>query len=397
MSDKVHIQFNDACIYDDKIWFSAHSFNGIFSYSLTDQELRFYGHIPFCEEFTPALYSYACCDGDKIIFLPNNTDKILVYTPKTNKFQQIVIPVQYEGKSFLIENYLKQKDKLYLFPASQSEYVWRFDILSFSLERCNAIEEVLYSLDICMKDTIDEDSILILSPKNELFTLDVNRAVLRHIADFDSRWQINRIKYHDHKFWILRRDSLNVYALENNKLTEYNFFEKVKWVETAGCPYSNFVFCGNDVYVLNYSLYNIMRLNHEKKRVETAFEYPHGFRFLKNFFRIAFPALSSASVIGSKIFFHPIWGNMLLIYDTEEKTISGKELYVRKGQLPFLADFSSLKRYGLWYEADEMVTLGRFLNYVKFRDSSHNDDPCDTMTIGNEIYRRIVQEEDSHV
>ncbi len=95
-------------------------------------------------------------------------------------------------------------------------------------------------------------------------------------------------------------------------------------------------------------------------------------------------------MLDDKILFHPLLGNMLLIYNTVTGKVTGRELSVSSQDFPFFNDILSVKRCGIWYEHDETVNLDKMLSYVinqKEKDTFQQKE----LQAGEIIYNKIME------
>lgn len=84
---KCPIDFNDAVIWQNKVWFFAIDFNGLYSMDLSNQEIEFRGQVPFEPQSEQHLYSSLVIWENKIYLIPNIARRMAVYDIVTGNFE----------------------------------------------------------------------------------------------------------------------------------------------------------------------------------------------------------------------------------------------------------------------------------------------------------------------
>lgn len=77
------------CLDDDKVWYSAMGFNGLFCYDLVQQKLDFMGIFPNEYLYTPFLFR--CCKKwkDNLVFIPYNAHDIYIFNIEKKEFTKV--------------------------------------------------------------------------------------------------------------------------------------------------------------------------------------------------------------------------------------------------------------------------------------------------------------------
>ena len=388
---RIHIPFTNGYVYNERLYFSALAFNGMFSASVLDYSVVFHGYIPSCALYKPAAY---CHTGvgyrSKIIFPPSNVGSILVYQADFNRLSTISIDDRDMDEAFPTECIMQYDNLAVIFPQNMYDGIWKIDLTTFILKRYYEIEQLLRDLSIKRITKYRDKSILILTRRNEIYCFDMHAMKLNKIAELDASWNIMCIRYHKDRCWIILENSFNIYMIENSNLVCFTLEENPEWIGGDMIPYSDFVFAYNEVFVLNYRMYHIMKLDLKNHKIVKAFSYPEGFHFYRSYFNISFPAVGSATVFGNEIIFHPLLGNMMLVYDISTGRVTGRELTISSLDFPFLKDFSMLNRDGIWYELDEPVNLDKMLSYV-LDPNNKVSKRQDKAQAGEVIYRTIME------
>ncbi len=110
--------FNDFYLNDNRMFFSAGNFNGLFEYLINEKKLYFLGNFKNEGLLNMQLYGKIHKYKNKLIFTPMSADNIAVYDIKEKTFSAIHLPLPkipcgFEGK-FL--NSVVVEDKIIMFP-----------------------------------------------------------------------------------------------------------------------------------------------------------------------------------------------------------------------------------------------------------------------------------------
>lgn len=106
--------FEDCCYHKDCIYYTAHSYNGLFCLDTKTEQIDFLGPIPDEKLSGFRLYSKILPWGEnKLVLVPYNAAEAAVYDLNTGKFEKYSLPIREYGK-FLDACILD--DRLYLLP-----------------------------------------------------------------------------------------------------------------------------------------------------------------------------------------------------------------------------------------------------------------------------------------
>lgn len=86
---KCLIDFNDAVIWQNKVWFFSNDFNGLYSIDLSNQEIEFRGQVPFEPQSEQHLYSSLVIWENKIYLIPSIARRMAVYDMVTGNFEPL--------------------------------------------------------------------------------------------------------------------------------------------------------------------------------------------------------------------------------------------------------------------------------------------------------------------
>lgn len=201
------------------------------------------------------------------------------------------------------------------------------------------------------------------------------------------------IRYDGSDLWLLPYESMNVYKwyLQEDRLIKYESKE-TEWITSSGPPYINMAFLDNQIILLPSRLKYIMRIDMETNTIQKAFDYPEGFRFLKNKFGLEeYPAFGAFDILDRKLIMHPLLGNMLLIFDIEKNYVEGLELIVSDEEVPYLSEImqEGYQLNGIYYEAEEAGGLKALISLTSRDCKKENRESAGYA--GKEIYDKIKE------
>lgn len=393
---KVHLQYAGTCQLYDKIWFSNGGFNGLFSLNIADFSIEYKHRIPFLDSQVQWAYADCCCTyHNKLFFFPGNCKEIMIYDVEKDDIQAVsIFPID-GSEIYRTHGIVQLKEQIWIFPQKPIQGIFILNLSTLQIEKdlelCKLFEgkECIYTVI-----SLNETEIAVLLENNTILQIDIKKKQKIYSKHFDSDMDIWTIRYDSNNFWLLQGNSTDVYEWNQreDKLIKYKLLE-AEWIASAARPYSDIVFCNDQIILMNCRLKYIMKIDKETHTISKAVDYPEGFRFIENCFRInEEPAITAIDVIDNKLLLHPMLGNMLLIYDVEKNDIKGKELVVTSDEVPFLEKIigQGLQRNGIFYEAEDIGELEVFLDAVvdqKCTSSNEKDDKG----IGQKIYSSVIE------
>ena len=110
---KINIDFMDAVIVGNDIWFFSMDYNGLFSVNMDTEEIVFRGQVPWEEEMKNGLYNSICATNKKIYLIPFMATQMAVYDIETSSFKAVKI-----GDAEKSQNYAEailHDDKIFMF------------------------------------------------------------------------------------------------------------------------------------------------------------------------------------------------------------------------------------------------------------------------------------------
>ena len=123
--------FKDICINNDKAWFVAGNYNGLYELSLPDGKVDYLGSFPEENIFASRLYERLFFYSDLLIAVPSFANSIGIYDLKTGLFEKVELPktrLLYRSDS-KFRSACMFKGKIYMFPGYYP-YIVEFDIES---------------------------------------------------------------------------------------------------------------------------------------------------------------------------------------------------------------------------------------------------------------------------
>lgn len=384
---KVYLQFVEASYYKNKIWFPNGGFNGLCSIDLKDFSVKYERIIPFLDNQIKWPYLFASCScGCRMFFFPWNCNNVMVYDMEKDFL--IGIPIVLENSSLTYEtiDILELEGKIWLIPGQPKKGFFVVDPENLSiqkdLELSNLFKEIDYIYSIIR---LNESIIFILIGERTILAVDIKRKRKIFCKNFSENISIWRIKYDGNNIWLLQNRSTDVYEwnMKDDLLIKYQLHD-AEWITICDVPYSNIIFLKDTILLLPCRLKYIMKINKGSYTISKAFDYPSGFRFLRNEFSISgWSAFVSYNIVQDKIFLHPVLGNMLLIYDFIHDKIEGKEINISSVSIPFQRHINEnlYMKNGIYYESDDigMESISDILD----KKSQYNSD---TLSVGKSIY-----------
>lgn len=359
---KVHLQCMGTCRAGDKIWFVNGGFNGLFSLKLNDLSVRFEKKIPFLDSNAKWAYRNSCFSYEgRLFFFPADCKQILVYDVVSESVQQInIIPA--DGADFYgTVGVLPQKEQIWIFPGRVQQGVFILNLKTLQVSRDRELDGILAEINnIYSLVRINEDEIAISAENNMIIKVNIRKKIKTYSKQFEKDIEVLKIKFDGNNFWLLPLYSTDIYEWNQAKdqLIRYQTSETEWIIRKGGMPYHNMIFWKDEIIVLPCRMKNIMRIDRITHTISKVVDYPDNFKFLKNQFGIslAWPAFEAYDVIGDKILFYPLLGNMILVYDIKNHSIVGKELCVTSREVPGLEEIVSegYRVNGMLYEVEDM-------------------------------------------
>lgn len=359
---KLHLQYAGTYQFNNEIWFSNMGFNGLYSINLDNYSLKFRGHIPFLDLNVKSAYIFNLFYDDLIYFFPNCCNQIMKYDMRNQVINKILINI---NDIFATVGFFLYGDKVWIFSRNSQIGIYVLNLANDDIKKDSYLSNKILEIgDIAQIIHQNDKEVFILSVTHKIYFINLKTKEITLMKDFEEK-NIHTIRYDGSNYWILLKDSTDVYEWDpiHNTFDVYKL-ETAEWITTEGIPYGNIVFAYNQIIILSNRLQYIMKVNKERNVISKAFDYPQGFRFLNNNFD-GWSAFSCFDVIGNKLLIHPFLGNMLLIYDLNKNTLEGKEIYT------FIRDSYEINKIGnffikndIFYERDDIGNLEDFFEII---------------------------------
>lgn len=259
---------------EDAIWFSNIYFNGLEKINKETGKVEYIAKFPDGDIRCQWQHSSVVSVGQKLIFVPFRSEYIVTYDIKMNKF--ISIPLD-----------LKKKSDLYFFGACvYKQYVYMFPAKAECIIRYDTQKNVIKCLDVLnvISDEIPKDS--------SCFVL---QYVLLDEKVYFPFANLNAVAVFD-----LRNEKIEIFRLE---------------IE-GGC--STICYQGEVFYMSSSKMPKIYSWNKENGQLVVYDMFPKEFNKNNDCFSYLF---AYSQVIGKKVFYFPMSGNMILSFDMISKQI----------------------------------------------------------------------------
>lgn len=391
MDDSIHLNYLGTCRCKNKIWFTSGEFNGLFSLDLGNLSVNYESRIPYLEEWDRIAYNYLnLVYNDKLLFMPPLCRKIFVYDIGNAQAHEVVMPLE----DFLLVGIIQCENTIWLFPKDLKQGVYILDVLSLQIKKDVEISALVGDIEDDVRGIkLSETEYAFYSIEdNQIIEIDIVKKRKHIYSCFPKNMDIWQTFYDGQNYWAIQKDSTDIYEwnYNENKVIKYCLTEKELVTDENILPlYTSIVFINDQIIILSNKTRFIMKIDKSTRTISKLADYPNEFRFLMNiyFYNHAFPA--PYDVIGSKIWIHPVCGNMLLIYDVETNHFEGKELVVTAKQLPFLQNVITHNiNQEICYESEDLCTLQNFLDVTYML---HNDETDESIGVGKKIYDALVR------
>lgn len=380
------------CRREDRIYFMAAIFNGLFYLDTKDLSVHFVHRFSCGEASARGLSSCSMFYAGSVYFFPNRANVIMKYD--ISKQEEQIIPIQgYSEDFFLTISVIKRGHFAYVFPYFLGKGVYRFDLQKQKVEKDKELSLLFHADSYCANvELVRDNSILLgMDQSDLLMEIDLDAKRIIHSKNLGKGIQIYSIYCEGDECWIISTNMTDIYKWnrKNNAIEVYKN-ENVVWGGTKGLPYANMIFLEDEILVLNAHLKNILRINEEKKTIEEPIAFPEGFELIQEILPNA-PVCGQYTVLKDTVLLYPGRGNMLLIYDKRTRQLTGKEWTISEKEAPCLREALReicMQNKGWQSENKYMRTLR---NYVAVVETDKNSVMVsDNAKIGQLIYRQTL-------
>lgn len=367
--EKIHLQFMGRCLHDGEIWFTPIGFNGLFSINIKKLSVAYEGQIPGLEDYAENSFgNVSCVYGDRLFFFPGKCAQIFVYDVNDKVRRTIPIPRTYLGEltEYVTAEAVRYKSKVWVFPLYEKQKIFVLDAETLEIEKDTVLTQLV-------RDTLGETDLLICrrseteilaasSGGHKIVGLDLAAQKIQFQKDFGETISIYNLFCEGESVWLVQETSTDVWEwhMARDRMTDYRLGRE-EWLNANRPPYSNIIFRGNRVLLLNDGLRCLMEIDRGRRRIEKLTDYPSGFRFLQG--RIEeWPLFHQYDILDGKVWLYPLRGNMMLVYDLDTGHIEGQELTITEDRIPELR-YILLHRSkdDIAFEDEELCSLQRFL------------------------------------
>lgn len=324
---EIALNFRSFVRKENEIYFANMEFNGMFAMSLDKEKVT---HI---HTFSGAKLNEFFCVGqymtgyhDKLLFFLNNDYSHKVYCYDLMTKQETVYPFPEENGSALRYFYiLIWRNKGWFFPSDMSEGCYVIDLDTMQIVQDEDMSTLMKGYKWGMRVIKQNENCFsfVDMSRNELIVVDVEtktKTVVTLPIPNSNMALVDR-----KRVWFTLADSADVYEWnrEQNVLEKYTLEDESMW-DGSSPPYINMIYIEeqDSVYLLGKSIGHVLRTNRNRHTIEFAFEFPEGFRFVKNKLQ-KYSFFGEAERVKNELWIYPVEGNMILVYDIEKNKVRG--------------------------------------------------------------------------
>lgn len=337
-AQEIYLNFRGWAREDDKIYFANMEFNGLFEMSLRSFEVK---HI---HTFLAVPLNRFFCVGqyimkyhDRLVFLMNEErqNKLCCFDLKTREeteidFPYISEPIMRDCSTFVHGN------KGWIIPDHLSFGIYVIDLDTLHIEKDETLSELLkeYSVNKRLKGLDNKRFYFDDKVKNEIIIVNVDT---RSKVSFKLPVQnVGGCIINEKVVWIIQTNTTDVYEwnIEENTLNKYFLKDTTLWDQKSN-PYMDLIYIKEQdcVFLAGDLIAGIFKTNRVAQTIERAFEFPEDFRFLNNKLR-NYSYFAEVERIEDEIWFYPICGNRILVYDIRENTVKGIKCTISLQNIP---------------------------------------------------------------
>lgn len=370
MSDvKRYLQWFGNCRIGDKIYFVDMTFNGMFYLDLKDFSAHFV-HSFSCAEADSVSLSFCSKVYDGVIyFFPTNTNAIMKYDTLRN--QEQIIPIRDCNCEFFLTAATIQWQKLvYLFPFDLSLGIYVLNLENNFVMKDDSLSKLFGKGFYCANALLSQNNRVLIGlyGKNQIIEVNMETKKIVGNKKLGENTEIYTMYSEGNNCWILLINSADIYewSRENDEIYVYTNENPIYMTEKSRMPYSNLVFCEDEILVLNSMLKNIFRINKKNNRIEYPIIFPDGFKRI-DYGNGFYSMLGDYTLLEDKVLIYPCWGNQLLIYDRKTKQIEGKEVVISGRKIPHFekAFYKNCQKEGVYMETADVMTLESLMIVTK--------------------------------
>lgn len=366
---KRYLQWFGNCQIEDKIYFLDMTFNGMFYLDLKDFSTHFV-HSFSCAEADSVNLSFLSKAYDGIIyFFPTNAKAVMKYDTLRN--QEQIIPIRNCNCDFFSTAAAVQwRQQVYLFPFDLSLGIYILNLEKNFVIRDDGLSKLFRKGYYCANALLSKNNRVVIGlyEKNQIIELDMETKKIVTNKILDESNEIYTIYLEGNDCWILLINSADIYKWnrENDEIYVYTNEMPTYMTKRKRMPYANLVFCGDEVLVLNSMLKNIFHINKEKNRIENPIILPGEFKRI-DYGNGFYSMFGDYTLLEEKVLIHPCWGNRLIIYDWQTKSVELREVSISGREVPCFVEafWKRYKENGVYMEIENVMTLESLMIMAK--------------------------------
>lgn len=271
------VQFRDAFVDNEYIFFSAEKFNGLFRVKIGGSEAEFLGHFPGEVMWQDAIHGRVLAMSGRLYFLPFKGKGIGIYDLL---FQEISSIQLEEKEDSIITNFFvigtdiylisfKLEDPFYVFHTTTNTYEVAEDLWKKVQAQCSSYDEVCFSAHaVCVQNN---KLYLTVNNRNVIIEVDLrNEQVSQFTLPVD--YKCRNMLVNGEIFYFTLTDQCKIirWNLRTRKCCEYIISEKTN---SVWCPYAAVVYWRGHFFVLSDREEGIWELDEKRKIGEKKPEY----------------------------------------------------------------------------------------------------------------------------
>ncbi len=325
--NEIALNFRSCVRKEKEIYFANMEFNGLFEMSLDT------GRIAHIHTFSGAKPNEFACVGqymagyrDKMYFFLNNDyfHKLYCYDLRTKEEKAYDFP-QMDGSSMIYYYIFIWHNEGWVFPSDMSQGCYVIDLDTMQITRDEHMSMLMAGCKWGMRVIKQSENsfCFVNKPENELIVVDMEekeKTAVKLPVQNCSMALVN-----GQTVWMTLEDSTVVYEWnrEENKLTKYSLKDTELW-DGSDLPYINLIYIEEQecLFLLGQTVGSVLKTNRKTLTIDIAFDLPDGFRFLNNKLQ-KYAYFGEVERVGEELWFYPIRGNQILIYNIGEHSVRG--------------------------------------------------------------------------
>jgi hypothetical protein len=324
---EIALNFRSFVRKGNEICFANMEFNGLFIMSLDT------GEIAHIHTFSKAKPNEFFCVGqywayyqDKLIFFLNNdySHNLYCYDLKTGEEEAYDFP-QADGSLMVYYYIFVWRNKGLVFPSDMSMGCYVIDLDTMRITRDENMSALMADCKWGMRVIKQSENSFsfVNGSGNELIVVDVEekeKTVIKLPVQ-----NCGMALASGQTVWMTVADSADVYEWnrEQNILRKYILKDTDLW-DGSSVPYANLIYIEEQdcLILLGQAVGHVLKTDRRTLTIDIAFDFPGEFRFVNNKLQ-QYASFGEVERIGDELWFYPVRGNELLIYNIREHSVRG--------------------------------------------------------------------------